>query len=46
MKRTVDIDEILAPIPGENPSGEDLRYTQLYDDIKEASPRTGTGSLP
>jgi type VI secretion system protein ImpA len=36
MKRTVDLDELLAPIPGENPSGEDLRYTQLYDDIKEA----------
>ena len=36
MKRTVDIDSMLAPIPGEKPSGEDLRYTQVYDDIKEA----------
>jgi type VI secretion system protein ImpA len=36
MKRTVDIDAILAPIPGEDPSGEDLRYTPVYDDIREA----------
>lgn len=36
MKRTVDLEALLAPIPGENPSGEELRYTQVYDDIKEA----------
>jgi type VI secretion system protein ImpA len=36
MKRTVDIDAMLALIPGENPSGEDLRYTPVYDDIREA----------
>jgi len=35
MKRTIDIDAILAPIAGENPAGEDLRYT-LHDEIKEA----------
>ncbi len=29
-------DNLLNPIPGENPSGEDLRYTPLYDQIKEA----------
>ena len=32
----IDIDVILAPIPGENPAGEDLRYTPVYDEIKEA----------
>ena len=36
MKRKIDVDAILAPIPGENPSGEDLRYSQIYEDIKEA----------
>jgi type VI secretion system protein ImpA len=29
-------DNLLNPIPGENPSGEDLRYAPLYDQIKEA----------
>jgi type VI secretion system protein ImpA len=29
-------DNLLNPIPGENPSGEDLRYTPIYDRIKEA----------
>ncbi len=32
----VDIDAILAPIPGDNPAGEDLRYESVYDEIKEA----------
>ena len=32
----IDLDAILAPIPGENPAGEDLRYTPVYDEIKEA----------
>lgn len=36
MKREIDIDLILNPIPGENPAGEDLRYTPIYDEIKEA----------
>jgi len=36
MKRKIDIDAILAVIPGENPSGQDLRYNQIYEDIKEA----------
>lgn len=31
----VDIDSLLTPIPGENPSGVDVRYTR-YDEIKEA----------
>jgi type VI secretion system protein ImpA len=29
-------DDLLAPIPGENPSGENLRYAPVYDKIKEA----------
>ena len=29
-------DNLLNPIPGENPSGKDLRYTPIYDQIKEA----------
>jgi type VI secretion system protein ImpA len=36
MKRVIDIDAILAPIPGDNPAGEDLRYSPVYDEIKEA----------
>lgn len=36
MKRTIDMDAILAPIPGENLAGEDLRYHPIYDEIKEA----------
>ena len=31
-----DLDAILTPIPGDNPAGEDLRYTPVYDEIKEA----------
>ena len=29
-------DDLLNPIPGENPSGASLRYDPLYDKIKEA----------
>lgn len=29
-------DNLLNPIPGENPSGPDLRYEPIYDQIKEA----------
>ena len=29
-------DNLLTPIPGDHPCGEDLRYTPLYDQIKEA----------
>jgi type VI secretion system protein ImpA len=36
MKSVIDIDSILVPIPGENPAGEDLRYTAIYDQLKEA----------
>jgi type VI secretion system protein ImpA len=36
MKQKIDIEAILAPIPGDNPAGEDLRYSSAYDQIKEA----------
>ncbi|MGA2077966.1 MAG: type VI secretion system protein TssA [Terriglobia bacterium] len=29
-------DNLLSPIPGDNPCGGDLRYTPIYDKIKEA----------
>lgn len=29
-------DDLLKPIPGENPSGANLRYSPIYDKIKEA----------
>ncbi|BBO73291.1 type VI secretion protein [Desulfosarcina widdelii] len=32
----IDIESILAPIEGENPAGENLRYTPTYDEIQEA----------
>ncbi|BBO81517.1 hypothetical protein DSCO28_20830 [Desulfosarcina ovata subsp. sediminis] len=32
----IDIEAILMPIEGENPAGENLRYTETYDIIKEA----------
>ncbi len=35
-KAMFDLDAILAPIPGDNPAGEDLRYTDVYERIKEA----------
>ncbi|HEX8091407.1 MAG TPA: type VI secretion system protein TssA [Blastocatellia bacterium] len=32
----IDIEALLQPIPGDNPAGEDLRYTGLHDEIREA----------
>src|SRR5438309_1746451 len=29
-------DDLLNPIPGDNPAGENLRYAPIYDKIKEA----------
>ncbi len=29
-------EDILTPIPGDNPAGQDLRYAPVYDKIKEA----------
>ncbi len=36
MKTQIDIEAILAPIAGENPAGDDLRYSSVYEEIKEA----------
>lgn len=36
MKTELDIAAICARIPGDNPAGENLRYAQVYEDIKEA----------
>ncbi|MBK7992302.1 MAG: type VI secretion system protein TssA [Blastocatellia bacterium] len=32
----ISFEQLLRPIEGENPSGENLQYTGLYDDIREA----------
>lgn len=32
----IDIEGLLAPIAGDNPAGESLQYTPVYDEIKEA----------
>ena len=32
----LDIDALLQPIEGDNPSGESLRYSGIYDEISEA----------
>lgn len=32
----IDLEAILTPIEGENPAGENLRYAETYDVIKEA----------
>lgn len=36
MELKIDIKPFLAPIPGADPSGENLFYTEVYDLIKEA----------
>jgi type VI secretion system protein ImpA len=36
MKTLVDFDAILAPLSDDKPVGEDLRYSSIYDEIKEA----------
>ncbi len=32
----IDLESLLQPIPGDNPSGEFLQYTGVYDEIREA----------
>jgi type VI secretion system protein ImpA len=32
----INLDELLAPIPGENPSGQNVRYESAYDAVREA----------
>jgi len=34
--QTIDVEALLAPIPGENPAGKSLQYAGLYDEIREA----------
>jgi type VI secretion system protein ImpA len=36
MSGTIDLQAILAPIPGDFPAGVDLRYDPVYEEIKEA----------
>ena len=36
MKKQIDIEALLLPISEDLPSGEDLRYTDVYEQIKEA----------
>jgi type VI secretion system protein ImpA len=38
-------DDILNPIPGENPSGENLRYAPVFDKIKEARRQDDEGPM-
>jgi len=32
----IDVTALLAPIPGDNPAGENLQYSGVYDEIREA----------
>lgn len=32
----IDVEGLLAPIPGDNPAGENLQYAGLHDEIREA----------
>jgi type VI secretion system protein ImpA len=32
----VDVETLIAPLPGENPAGESVQYSGLYDEIREA----------
>src|SRR3984893_18720066 len=32
----IDIEALLAPLAGENPAGENLQYSGVYDQIREA----------
>jgi type VI secretion system protein ImpA len=36
MSGPVDLEAILAPIPGDSPAGTDLRYDPVYEQIREA----------
>jgi type VI secretion system protein ImpA len=36
MAPIIDLEKLLQPIADDSPAGENLRYTQVYDDIKEA----------
>src|SRR5437879_12980797 len=32
----MDVAALFAPIPGDNPAGENLQYSGVYDEIREA----------
>lgn len=34
--QVIDVDALLAPIAGDNPAGENLQYSGIYDEIREA----------
>jgi type VI secretion system protein ImpA len=36
LEPTIDIESLLQPIAGDNPAGESLQYSGLYDEIREA----------
>jgi type VI secretion system protein ImpA len=36
LAEVIDIEALMAPIPGDYPAGEDTRYSGLYDNIREA----------
>ncbi len=36
METSIKIEDLLGPIAADNPSGEDLRYSRVYDQIREA----------
>ncbi len=36
MAPIIDLEQLLQPIADDRPAGENLRYTQVYDDIKNA----------
>lgn len=42
---TVAFEEMLAPIAGEHPCGEDLRYDPLLDEIRRARQETDRGAI-
>jgi type VI secretion system protein ImpA len=42
--QNLDLEALLAPIPGENPAGRSLRYEGTYDAIQEA--RRADDDLP
>jgi type VI secretion system protein ImpA len=36
MRHEMDVQTLTAPLPGDKPAGEDLRYTAIYEEIQEA----------
>ena len=36
MTHAIDIEALIAPLPGDKPTGENLRYTAAYEEIQEA----------